>query len=398
LRRRLVPALLLALACAGSAHAAPRLRLGFDDDTLKWMTRPNRVITIDQQLGATFTRITIPWHQGEVRPRPVVRTYMGRAAQALAMHQKIVIAVYNQAAQAPTDAVARDEYCTYVGRLLRRVPNLAAIVIWNEANSPRYWPATSGAPGYEALLARCWDVLHAIKSNVNVIDSTASHYDPVRFIRELGAAYRASGRQRPIVDTFGHNPYPESASEDPWVTHTSLPVIGEGDYTKLMAALTDAFQSTPQRVPSATWTRLWYLEDGFQTAVPWTLQPFYSGHENDRNALPALALQDAKSQSQQLVAAISLAYCQPAVGAFFNFELYDEHRLGGWQSGVFYANGERKASFAAFKQVAALSASSAIDCSTVQGAPADREKAASGRRAARFLIAAGAPSGARKAL
>jgi hypothetical protein len=387
---------LVVLACAGSAHAAPRLRLGFDDDSLKWMTRPNRVIAIDQQLGATFTRITIPWRRGEVRPRPVVRTYMRRASQALAMHQKIVIAVYNEAAEAPTDPVGRDEYCTYAGRLLKRVPNLAAIVIWNEANSPRYWPATSGAAGYEALLARCWDVLHAIKSNVNVIDSTASHYDPARFIHELGAVYRASGRERPIVDTFGHNPYPESASEDPSAGHGKLPVIGEGDYAKLMAALTDAFQFTAQRVPSGTWSRLWYLEDGFQTAVPWTLQPFYSGHENDRHVLPALALLTAKSQSQQLVAAISLAYCQPAVGAFFNFELYDEPRLGGWQSGVLYANGARKASFAAFQQVAARSAAGAIDCSTVPGAPTAATDVLGRHRP--VLTAAGAPSDARRAL
>jgi hypothetical protein len=75
------------------------------------MTRPNRVIAIDHQFDATF-------------------------------------AVYNRADEAPTDAAARDEYCTYVGRLLERVPNLAAIVIWNEANSPRYWPVTSGAAGY----------------------------------------------------------------------------------------------------------------------------------------------------------------------------------------------------------------------------------------------------------
>jgi hypothetical protein len=81
-----------------------------------------------------------------------------------------------------------------------------------------------------------------------------------------------------------------------------------------------------------------------------------------------MALEDAKSQSLQLVAAISLAYCQPAVGAFFNFELYDEHRLGGWQSGVLYANGVRKAWFATFKRIAALSAAGVIDCSTVQGA------------------------------
>jgi hypothetical protein len=318
------------------------------------------------------------------------------------MHQKIVIAVYNRAADAPTDAVAQDEYCTYVGRLLKRVPNLAAIVIWNEANSPRYWPAESGAAGYEALLARCFDVLHRIKANVNVIDSTASHYDPARFIRDLGAAYRASGRDRPIVDTFGHNPYPETASEGPWVSHGSLPVIGEGDYAKLMAALTEAFQFTAQRVPSASWARLWYLEDGFQTAVPWTLQPYYSGHENDRQVLPAMSLANAESQSDQLVAAISLAYCQPAVGAFFNFELYDETRLVGWQSGVLYANGEPKASFAAFQEIAARSAAGAIDCSTVEGAPAPapspQSQPPSPRVTSRLLTSATAPSAVRKAL
>lgn len=367
--RRLVPALLLVLTLASAAHAAPRLRLGFDDDTLKWMTRPNGVVALDRQLGATFTRITIPWRLGDARPSPIVRTWMRRAARALDLHQKIVIAVYGQADQAPTTAAAREQYCGFVTRLLRMAPNLAAMVIWNEANSPRYWPAASGAAGYEALLARCWDALHAVKSTVNVIDSTASHYDPAAFIRELGAAYRASGRQRPIVDTFGHNPYPESASEDPWATHPAGSSIGEGDYAALMAALTDAFQFTAQRVPSATWTRLWYLEDGFQTAVPWTLEPLYSGHENDHHVLPVLSFGDAKTQSDQLVAAISLAYCQPAVGAFFNFELFDERRLGGWQSGVLYTNGMRKASFSAFRQVAALSARGGIDCTTVRGAP-----------------------------
>ena len=206
---------------------------------------------------------------------------------------------------------------------------------------------------------------------MNVIDSTASHYQPAQFIEAMGAAYRVSGRDRPIVDTFGHNPYPEFAAEDPWAAHPTTRTIGEGDYDALMAAITAAFASTAQRVPSASWARLWYLEDGFQTVVPpflsWLDVRLYTGRENDRTVLPAFGLR--RSQSSQLRAAIFLAYCQPAVSAFFNFQLIDETRLVGWQSGLIYANGIRKPSFGSYREIAAAVASGAIDCSKVTGAP-----------------------------
>jgi hypothetical protein len=41
---------------------------------------------------------------------------------------------------------------------------------------------------------------------VNVISSTASRHDPAGFVFALGDAYRARRRERPIFDTFGHNP------------------------------------------------------------------------------------------------------------------------------------------------------------------------------------------------
>jgi hypothetical protein len=366
--RRLTLALVLLLTLAPAAHAANYLRLGFDDDRLKWMVRPNADIAMQRQLGAVFTRITIPWQRGEVRQPPVVRTYIARAARAGQLHQKIVIAVYADASQAPVNAVWRDQYCRYVRGVVAHLPYMSAVVIWNEANSPRYWPESSGPAGYEALLARCYDVLHALRPNVNVVDSTASHYDPAGFIAGVGQAYRDSGRDRPIVDTFGHNPYPDFAAEDPWVTHPATGTIGEGDYATLMAALTQAFQFTAQRVPSATWARLWYLEDGFQTSIPWWLDGFYTGRENDPTVLPATGF--LKSQASQLTAAISLAYCQPAVSAFFNFELIDERRLIGWQSGLLYSDGFLKPSFYAYQQVAADVYARTIDCSKVTGAPA----------------------------
>ena len=368
-RRFLLVVLLLAVL-APAARAAPYLRLGFDDDRIKWMTKPDSFIALQRELGTPFTRITIPWRRGEVRLRPVVKTYLERAAAAGRLHQKVVLAVYGEAADAPTDAISRGQYCRYVRSLMAGVPAMSAVVIWNEANSPRYWPAGAGARAYEALLARCWDVLHAARPTVNVVESTASHYDPAGFIGELGAAYRASGRQRPIIDTFGHNPYPDFAAEDPWVTHPQSGTIGEGDYDALLAAITQAFASTAQRVPSDSWRRLWYLEDGFQTAVPWFFSWMYTGlyrgHENDRTVLPAFGL--GRSQSSQLTAAISLAYCQPAVSAFFNFELIDETRLVGWQSGLLYANGIRKPSFGAYKKIAAAASTGSIDCAKVAGA------------------------------
>jgi len=366
---RLVPAaaLLFVLLAPGAGVAAPGLRLGFDDDTLKWMVRPNGVVGVTHDLGVGTTRITIPWRRGQRRPRRVAQIYLNRAAKAIALGQDVVIAVYGPASQAPIAAKWRRQYCGYVKHVVARIPQFKGVVIWNEANSPRYWPSSSGARGYERLLARCWDALHSLRHDVNVIESTAAHYDPAGFLRELGDVYRASGRSRPIVDAFGHNPYPDTASELPWATHTGSGTIGEGDYATLMVALTDAFRFTAQPIPDATHPTLWYLEDGFQTKVPPPLVRFYDGHESDQSVVPPFGT--GTTQAAQLRSAIFLAYCQPAVGAFFNFELIDEHRLAGWQSGVMYTNGTRKDSFLPFRETVSTVNRQAVDCRAVPGAP-----------------------------
>ena len=58
-----------------------------------------------------------------------------------------------------------------------------------------------------------------------------------------------------------------------------------------------------------------------------------NGVETDPAPLPAFASASGAQhvqpdQASQLASALLLAYCQPAVGAFFNFELIDENRLG----------------------------------------------------------------------
>jgi hypothetical protein len=230
------------------------------------------------------------------------------------------------------------------------------------------------------LLAECWDELHALRPDVNVIATSAPRgnddpaaerpsHSPLQWYRELGAAYRASGRPRPIFDTVGHNPYPNTSGEAPWATHPGG-TIGEGDYTKLVGVLTDAFFATAQPVPG-NGLSIWYMEDGFQTRVDKRVAAAYVGQENDPFALAAAshprarqAAGEARSvdQASQLSDAIRLAHCQPYVGAFFNFLLADERALTGWQSGVLWANWRPKPSYYGFRRAVFDVVGGKVDC------------------------------------
>ena len=119
---------------------------------------------------------------------------------------------------------------------------------------------------------------------------------------------------------------------------------------------------------------IWYLESGFQTAVPPEKAAYYTGTENIvtipdfaggeadfPNASP-LSTSLAPDQATQLRYAVRLAYCQPYVGAIFNFLLRDEARLSGWQSGVLWADGTAKGSFGSLASVVAEANNRTISC------------------------------------
>lgn len=352
--------------------ASPAFLVGIDDDHAKWLTRPDGLLAKYRDLGLGAVRVTIPWRRGQTRPTRLVGVYLHRAAAMVARGQRVVIAVFGKPSEAPVDAKSRKQYCDFLHHVLVRVP-FRDVVVWNEANSPRFWPSSAGAPAYEALLASCWRRVHALRpENVNLISTTAPHYDPAGFTRALGAAYRERGRRYPILDTFGHNPYPDYASEPPWAQHDDPGTVGQGDLERLLAAIRDAFEGTAQPLPGEGRTTVWYLETGFQTTVPRAKRRFYRGVETDAFVVPPLAQRKVepwvRDQARQLRDAVLLARCQPEVGAFFNFELLDEDRLAGWQSGVLWRDGTHKPSYEAFKNAVHLVASGAVDCSTVAGA------------------------------
>jgi hypothetical protein len=321
--RRLIVVALAALLGVGiwlsvrPSHRAPTLLVGVDDDTLKWTPFPLTVVRRQQALGAQAVRVWVPW-RGEATPSPVRRVELSRAETA-ARRTTVVLAVFGFAAQTPTTAREQSMFCRYAREALDLVPDARAVVVWNEANSPTFWRETPAQ--YERLLARCYDRLHSRR--VAVLDSTTSAHDPIAFLDSVASAYRESGRTRPLVDGFGHNPYPLTPLETPATRHRG-DFLGEADYPRLVATLRSGFGRPPS---------IWYLEDGFQT--DWVT--------------PA-------QQAHDVAAAITIAACQPLVHAIFNFELVDEKRLLGWQSGLIWRGGRLKPAAAAYTAAARAAA------------------------------------------
>ena len=266
----------------------------------------------------------------------------------------------------------------YVRNVLTRWASIRDVVLWNEPNKRLFWNPQTNAPAlYEALLARCWDVLHKVVLEREpdragpVLDRKrrlGGRPRPARSSVASGMRIASSGRTKRLIDTVGFHPYAAAADERPWRKHIQSKTIGEGDY-KLAYNLWLAFNGTAQPAPGT----IWYLEAGFQTALDPGKEAWYTGTENvatlpdwaggEPESPPPTETSPAPDQGAQVLDAIRLAYCQPNVAAFFNFLLMDEPRLSGWQSGAHWADLTAKDSLPAFQSaIAAVNAQSVDSC------------------------------------
>jgi hypothetical protein len=287
---------------------------------------PDGLVAKYRDLGLDAVRLTIPWRHGQSRPTHV-RVYLHRAAMLIERGQRVVVSVFGRPKDAPVDRLGRSQYCGFLHYILLRIP-FHDVAIWNEANSPQFWPSTAGAKAYEELLSACWLRLHRLRADVNVISTTAAHHDPAGFMRALGDAYRASGRRHPIVDTFAHNPYPENAAEPPWMQHEDPRPSARG---------TSTVSSTPSRTGSAV--RVSGCREraerrsgtsrrdsrrpcrGRRSGTTPARRPTPSSFRRWRRRTQSRGCATRPVSSTN---ALLLARCQPSVGAFFNFELLDE--------------------------------------------------------------------------
>jgi hypothetical protein len=346
---------LAAAVLSPSAAAAPGLLVGIDDDSLKWYAHTSSLLSIYRSLQLGAVRVTLDWTPGQVSPSGTELQRVAGAGRQI----RIVLAVTGPASSPPVDETSRGTYCGYIANVLRRYPWIHDVAIWTEPNSSVFWKPQKGAPAaYEALLATCWDTLHAVQPSANVIATSAPHAKPGSWYEKVGKAYRASGRPLRIFDTVGHNAYPEHSDESPSARHMGAS-IDQGDLDRLLAVLHKAFDRTAQPVPGRDGVSVWYLEQGFQNTP--RDPDLHTGVETDRRPV------SEARQAEQLAAALTLAYCQPAVGGFFNFELRDDVPLAGWQSGLLRPDWSAKPAFLAYLDTLRAVRAGTIRCGSWSG-------------------------------
>jgi hypothetical protein len=401
-RRLIVVFLAFMFVSATGAQAKPGLLVGVTEDGLKF--EPQAAVEDARSLGIRAFRITLRWRPGLSAPTPEQAAELDRATDG-ASGISIVLSVFGErAVHAPTTEERREQYCGFLEAIVRRYDRIGYVSIWNEPNKAFFWrpqfnpDGTSAAPGaYGALLARCWDVLHEARTDVMLIAPSTSprgndnpnavsnvSHSPTLFVRELGRAYRESGRDAPLFDVVGHHVHAIHSAERPWRTHPGSSVT-QGDLGKLEQALAEAFSGTEQPVPGRCvndkCVPVWFLEAGYQTIPDAEKTELYTGLEVTPRSLPDAVgdvelepLPDSRTpapdQATQIVSALRLAYCQPHVEAFFNFLLWDEARLEGWQSAAFWTDRTPKGSFGAFRDAIRDIGDGEIECDELRSAVA----------------------------
>jgi hypothetical protein len=376
-----VPATTAELPPPPGPHSRRRrsFMIGVVDDSLAQLDPAAAQARVDVSHRAGFDAVvvTAAWKAGQTRPAAgSLRGIHNVAKAARRKHMRLFLVLWHALARnTPKNAAERAQFASFAAELVRELPSTYGVIVGNEPNLITFWRPQFGpggrdvaAAGYEDLLARTYDALKEANPRVRVIGVALSPrgadrpagirptHSPTTFIRDLGAVYRASGRRRPLMDSFAIHPYMLTSAIPPTVTHPKTTQITLADYPKLVTLLDEAFRGTPQRGRTLP---ILYAEFGVQTRVPAGKLAAYE----EGTATEAVRVSPAR-QAAYYAQALALAYCQPTVKGLFIFHTYDEISLDGWQSGLYYADGTPKPSLQPFRRsVGALRDGTLTTCS-----------------------------------
>jgi hypothetical protein len=305
--------------------------------------------------GFDTIRITAIWAPGQSAvPRDQLMALQAIAAAGVFLDIRVVATVMPFGSRTtPLTAAARTQFARFSRDIVRRVPTIREYIIGNEPNLNRYWLPQFGpngenvaAPSYVRLLAVTYDMMKAADRGVFINGGSVSPrgvdrpntgrdtHSPTKFILDMGKAYRALNRARPIMDGFAFHPYGENSSTPPTVEHPNSTAIGLADYPKLVDLLATAFDGTAQLGSELP---ILYDEYGVDSQIPDRKRHIYAGRELSKPVPEGV-------QASYYRQALQMAACQPTVRGFLIFHVTDETDYGRWQSGLYFPDGSAKSS------------------------------------------------------
>ena len=353
----------------GPTRPGHRLLVATVDDAVKQPDPGSALdlMRISHDAGFDAVMVSSMWKTGAKAPSAEERLTLGNVVKAAAAeNMRVFVFVWHGLSGAtPRTVGARKQFAAYAAGLARAFPQIRDFVIGNEPNLNTFWMPQFGPGGkdvaataYLDLLARTYDALKAVSPNIQVVGGALAPrgsdrpklrrdtHSPTQFIKDLGAAYRASGRSTPVMDAFAMHPYMRTSDLSPTDTHADSTTITIADYGKLNTLLARAFAGTRQQGRGLP---IYYTEFGVQTKIPTAHRRAYT----DLGSPAAADAVDPQTQALYYEEALELAACQPTVRGLFVFHTFDEPDLAGWQSGLYYADRKPKPSLPAFRTAAA---------------------------------------------
>jgi hypothetical protein len=366
--RRIGAAAALSVALLCGASAAPAAEIGANDDTGKYGIDGGASLYGEMAaLGLRQVVLTTRFRASD--PLTIQdKGYLDQTVPAaVAAGLRVVLAVYPYPAREIEDGLATPAaFGAYVASVAEAFPDVKQFVVGNEPNQPAFWRPQFGPDGANAsaasfgpYLAAAYDSLKAVDPAITVVGVGLSprgndrpdaanniSTSPVRFLRALGAWYRASHRTLPLMDGFSFHPYPNKDT-DPLDRGYSWPNAGFANLDRVKQALWDAFDGTAQPT-TLDGLKLYLDEVGWQ--VDTTGQPGYQGAEN-------VVVTDELTQAAVYADLVRRASCDPDVEAVSFFGFRDDGARSGFQAALQRLDGSARPAAEAVRAAIADAAS-----------------------------------------
>jgi polysaccharide biosynthesis protein PslG len=265
--RRFLAPFLGTLACLALALPATALGAAKGLETeITWgvsSTVQSKDAAAMKDLGVSWTRITLNWHDAEPSNNSYSSTYLSSVDRAVSLARQngasVLMVVYGSPQWASTisdpDAppIHDQDYVDFVRAMVQRYAGqVAAWEIWNEENLGRFWAQSPNASSYANMLKAAYPAVKGADPNAKVVFGGMSGND----WSYLNAAYAAVPDLGNYYDVMAVHPYAPIWSPDyvRWDGNGHIAIDSFAGYREVRRVMLEHGNDKPMYITEMGWS------------------------------------------------------------------------------------------------------------------------------------------------